>query len=502
MEDPTGTFEEPLFETRPMWIDDTKQYKGKHVLILGLGRYPLGSGRSAARFLLGCGARLLVSDQKTPAELHEAVAAISSEYQKRKDGGEGVYEPQFHFGTQEVTLLDGIDVVLRNPGVPVQSPLLQEAQKRGIPIETDVSLFFRLCPFPLVAVTGTRGKSTTTAWIGSMMERASGNVVVAGNNQRSPLNDLPLLLASHTAIPVVLEMSSWMTESLQKDTPTAQVAVFTNLYPDHLDRYASLKEYRDAKAVLFLHQRPSDVAVLSFDHPLVAELSKQVASQVVWTSLQPLPAPKEGVFVDQGVIYYRHAQGKEEEIVRTEELSLKGQHNVANALSAIAAASAFGIPLEAIRFGLTHFSGLSGRQEPVAEVKGVLYVNDTTATTTEGVLAALDRFASEGKRIVLITGGTSKGLAYEALGKRIGEVCRKVVFLTGSATKEMRLFVPPKYIATEATTMREAVQAAASLASEGEVVLLSPGASSFEGFKNEFDRGEQFVQAVRELSDS
>jgi len=444
----------------------------------------------------------LITDKKSAEDLHEATSEIMAAYMFAKEKGLPVFEPVFVLGEhREVDVIE-TDLVVRNPAVPVESPLLALAFKNNVPVETDISLFFRLCPFEITAITGTRGKSTTTAWVGEMMKHAFGDAVIAGNNQRSPLNDLERLLESKKKIPVILELSSWMTESLAHVGQSAHVAAFTNIYPDHLDRYSSISEYRDAKAILFEKQTENDIAVLSYDHELVREVSPMTKARVTWTSLQELGSGYSGACVVDGNLIFMSEAGEKTFLVTVDDLSLKGVHNLANGLTASATAFASGVPIESIKYGLTNFAGLFGRQEQVAKVSGVDYVNDTTATTTEGVVAALNRFAAENKKIVLITGGTTKGLSYVDLGQRINETCRAVIFLSGSATEEMKEYVDQSLVFGETKSMSEAVELASLAAKTGDVVVMSPGASSFELFLNEFDRGNQFVEAVRGLDTS
>jgi UDP-N-acetylmuramoylalanine--D-glutamate ligase len=359
-----------------------------------------------------------------------------------------------------------------------------------------VSLFFRYCPFPIYAVTGPRGKSTTTALLGEMFKTVNPKTVVAGNITRSPLEDLDWLLEEKEPVPVVIELSSWLIESLENVARGPDIGILTNIFPDHLNRYASLEAYAASKLLMFKNCAPGQKAVLNADHEMVRSLSSQVACKKYWFSENQ--TVDEGVFLRDGKIVCI-VEGQEHELGDTATMALKGKHNLLNALAASLAAHLAGVPSDKIAAALRTFEGLPGRQEIVKEVRGVAYVNDTTATSPDGVIAALERF---GKGTVLITGGTSKGLPYGEMGKKIFATCKYVVYLDGDATPAIQAAVGDKVPSVVVKSMLEAVQAASQVAENGDTVLMSPGAASFGMFKNEFDRGEQFVEAVKTIKEA
>lgn len=483
----------------PIDVSNIASFQDAVVTVMGLGRYKQGSGIGAAKWLMRHGAQLVITDLKTEEEMRESIEEITRWYEAyRKDFPERtIYQPVFVLSEHRAEDFTDADLVVQNPGVPRESAFVLLAREKGVPIESDMSLFFRHCPFPIYAITGTRGKSTTTALLGEMFKLVNPKTVVAGNITRSPLEDLDWLREEKEPVPVVLELSSWLIESLENVDRGPDIGVLTNIFPDHLNRYASLEAYAQSKLQLFRHCKPGQKAVLNADHEMVRALSAQIGCAKYWFS--EAQTVHDGVFLRDGAIVCV-VEGKEHVLGDTATMALQGKHNLLNALAASLAAHLAGVPAEHIAAALKTFQGLPGRQEIVKEVRGVAYVNDTTATSPDGVIAALERFES-GKGIVLICGGASKGLPYKDFGKKVVKACKFVVFLEGGATAEMKVAVGDAVQSAVVGTMEEAVRLAASKAGEGDTVLLSPGAASFGMFKNEFDRGEQFVEAVKTIKE-
>lgn len=456
-------------------------YRRTHYLILGLGSYPEGSGISAVRFLLSRGARLTITDKKTARELARPVRAVLAAWRRAP---KGTPRPVFVFGRHRLADVTAADVVVRNPGVPTRSPLVTRALSLGTPVENDVTLFVKHCSAPIVAVTGTRGKSTTAAWIADMLRRSGRRVLLRGNISTSPL-------ALHTprADIVVLELSSWQLEDMGRQKWHPQIAVVTNVLRDHLNTYPSMDAYAEAKAQIFQHQTSADILVVNRDNPWTRRFGLQTASRRLWTSLRQI-RDENGVFVERGMVTLRE-NGLNFKIVHVHTFGLPGEHNLQNGLAAIAAAHASGASLIAIRSSLRTFAGLPSRQELVRTVRGVRYVNDTTATTPDATIAALRRFGKVG---VLIAGGTDKNLRFHDVVHDIKRRVRVLILLPGTATVKMIKGIKMEIVPVN--SMPDAVRAAAEHARRGEVVLLSPGAASFGLFKNEFDRGNQFVREV------
>lgn len=486
----------------------TDNYKNLRVLILGLGLYPQGSGAASARFFARAGARVTVTDRKTRWELGGAVSRLRG------------LRIRFVLGRHLMEDPRRSDLVVRNPGVRADSPELRLARRLGIPVVSDISVFFRLCPAPIVGVTGTRGKSTTTALLAEMLKGTGRRVFVGGNIQVSPLTFAGRVRKQDI---VVLELSSWMLETLRGERRSPQVAVLTNVMRDHLNTYRGMKEYAAAKASIFEFQDRDDVAVLNRDNALARGIGRSVAAQRFWFSKKSFPG-ENGAFVRDGWIIVRDG-GAERRVARTMVVALAGEHNLENALAAIAAAAALGVPAAHIKKTLRSFRGLHSRQEIIRRKGGIIWVNDTTATTPDATIAALRRFGAQGvldyaplrsnnilrasepkarelRRIILIAGGADKKLDFAELAREVKRRAWHVFLLPGNATdmllKELAR-ARSTVCAHRVASMREAVRAARAVARRGDIVILSPGAASFGLFQNEFDRGEQFVREVRRL---
>lgn len=472
------------------------------VTVMGLGRFKQGSGIGAAKWLLRHGAQIVVTDVKSEKDLKGSVDLITDWYEtyKKEHPDVEMYPPVFVLGKHEADDFTNVQMVVKNPDVPKESTYVKMAEEAGAFVESDVSLFLRFYKHPVYVVTGTRGKSTTTALLGDMLKHINPKTVVAGNIMRSPLEDLDWLLEEPAAVPVALELSSWLLESIEHVPRGPEVAVLTNISKDHMDRYASFDAYVDAKMLMFKHQTPDQKAVLNYDHELVRSLSFKVPSKVYWFSKQALPEGLEGAYVSaEGNLMIRTG-GNTREICHPKNWpSLQGEHNLENALAATLAASLSGVPDEVLCLSLRNFQGLEGRQQTVREVDGITFINDTNATSPEAVIAALKRFGNGSKHIVLIVGGKAKGFGFERMAEDIRAQCKHVVYLEGSSTAEIEQAVGKDVSSSNVTNMTEAVNAARAAAKEGDIVLLSPGTASFGLFKNAYDRGGQFVEAVKNL---
>lgn len=472
------------------------------VTVMGLGRFKQGSGVGAAKWLMRHGAQIVITDLKTEAELKESVDEITKWYThyRKEYPDRSIYPPVFVLGEHHEDDFTNVDLVMQNPGVARESQFVQIAKQAGVPIESDVSLFFRYCPFPIYSITGTRGKSTTTALLGEMLHALHPKTVVAGNITRSPLEDLDWLLEEKTPVPIVLELSSWLLESLEGLGRGPDIALLTNAYKDHLDRYDSFEHYVWAKELIFKEQKPEQIALFNADQELMDEIASRVPSKkVFWFSSRPLPDGKFGAYCEGDFLKWKMKGAEDKVFAHVHDLTtLKGEHNIMNALSASLAAHFAGVTDEQIHHTLKSFVGLPGRQQLLGEIEGVMYVNDTTATSPEGVMAALKRFGNGGN-IILIAGGSTKGFTFEEMAELVRKECRLVVLFDGTAFADLSTAIGTSTPIIRATSMEEAMKAATAEAKLGDVVLLSPGTSSFGIFKNEFDRGDQFNAAVEAL---
>jgi UDP-N-acetylmuramoylalanine--D-glutamate ligase len=483
-----------------------KQFQGKKVLIMGLGLNPRGSGVTAAKFFCSQGAKVIVTDLKTKKEIAPSLKLLRN------------LPIHFVLGKHNESDFKSVDLVIKNPGVRRDSKYLQIAKEHNVPIETDISIFFKNCPAKIIGVTGTRGKSTTTSLIYEMLKRKykdirkfrhshksslNPGVFMGGNIQFSPLNFLSKVKPKSK---VVLELSSWMLEDLDncgvKIIP--HIAVLTNLMPDHLNTYKNFGDYIKAKMLIFSakggkNQTKNDFAVLNYDDLNVRKLMDKIKAKKVLFSLFDISQLKEGihkVFIKDKKIYF-----DKEEIIAISNIKLFGEHNISNILAAVAVAKLENAPTREIKKVLETFKGLPHRLEFVRKFKGIEFYNDTASTMPEAAIAALKTLGRE-KNIILIAGGSDKGLDYKKLAKEIRKYCKAVILFEGEASQKI-LKTIQQYsnitISDSVKTMKDAIKNAVKLAKKGDIILLSPAAASFGLFQNEFDRGEQFKQIVKRL---
>lgn len=458
---------------------------GKRVLVMGLGLH--GGGLGVTRWLLEQGAQVTVTDLRTADVLKPTLSQLSDA------------QVEFVLGEHRETDFENADLIVRNPGVPRESRYLEIARQRGIPIRMELGLFTELLPRGMqqvIGITGTKGKTTTTLMTGAILKRANPKTVVAGNLRVSALELLDQIDAE---TPVVLEMSSFQLEEFQDLKTSPRIAAVTNVYPDHLNRYRDIDEYTWAKAQIFLHQAPRDFVILNFDNGICTRLRPKAIGQVIWFSRNR--AIKQGARLDKDWLVWNDEQGTQK-IIATEAL-LAGQHNVENALAAIAITKAWGAENGVIAEALRDFKSVPHRLEPVRELDGVQYINDTTATAPSATLAALKTLGSQGGTIYLIAGGSDKGLPYADMARAIGERDVQVILLDGTATEKIEAALKAANadvkIVARAASLQGAIEIGKSKAGAGDVVLLSPGAASFGMFANEFERGDRFREIVMAL---
>lgn len=435
-----------------------KLFKNKKVVIMGLGLH--GGGVGAAKFFCKQGADVLITDLKTKDQLKESVAKLK-----------GLKKINYTLGGHKGTDFIKADLIIKNPDVPNASPYLAIARKSSVPVETDVSLFFKLSKAFIIGVTGTKGKSTVASLIYHILKLKYKRVFLAGNIGVSPLE---LLLKLKKNDKIILELSSFELENL-KQSPN--IAVITNILPDHLNRYASMAEYIESKKIIFKYQKKSDVLILNSDDPVAKSFAKKAQSRVCFFSTKEKPAELISNF------------------------KLFGEHNLSNLAAAIAAARELKIPGDSIIKSVKSFKGVESRQQFIREFKGVKYFNDTTATMPESVIVAINSFSERfpDSKLIFICGGQNKGLDYKKLAGAIKKRVGDLIMLPGTASDTIKEELLGFDKIHEVASMPEAVAKASSLAQKGDIVVLSPGAASFNIFKNEFDRGKQFVKAVKKL---
>jgi UDP-N-acetylmuramoylalanine--D-glutamate ligase len=389
-------------------------------------------------------------------------------------------------GHSEKAFLEA-DLLVISPGVDGRHPLLGRARSAGIPVWSEVELAYRLTPARFLAVTGTNGKSTTVSLLGAMLRAAGIPSVVAGNIGTALCEVVPELSPAHW---VVAELSSFQLETIATFRP--RVGILLNLAPDHLDRYTDLREYYAAKARIFMCQAAEDIAVLNADDPAALTHAQGIRSRVLMFSRSRTVG--DGAFLRDDRLVVRR-QGRTEPVCDRRSIRIQGAHNLENSLAAAAGASAVGAPAAAIAAALGEFAGLPHRMEVVGETDGVRFVNDSKGTNVGAVLKSLEGF---GRGLILIAGGKDKGGDFVPLRPLLpGRV--KTLILIGQARPKMRMQLEGACPTEEASSLPEAVERAAEIASPGDTVLLSPACASFDMFRDFEERGDVFRQAVKDV---
>lgn len=463
---------------------DLSFFKNKKITVYGLGLH--GGGVGVVKFLVSNGAKVIVTDLGSKEKLAPSLEKLK-----------GLKNVKYVLGQHRVEDFTNVDMVIKNPAIAWTDKHIKLALEKKVPVEMDSSLFFKLCKNKIIGVTGTKGKTTTSALIYQLLKAAGKNPIKVGIGQTSVLDKLTMLKKDSI---VVFELSSWRLSALGRAKLSPQIAVFTNLMPDHLNYYGTLEKYLKDKKYVFANQKSKDFLVFNYDDERLKEVSKETLSQTVKFSYQPLKKNKS-VFLEDEKIYLNNGI----DVIRlasTKDIKIPGRHNLSNVMAAVGAAYAFGLNPMEIKKALPDLKGPLHRLEFVREIAGVKYYNDTAATIPQAACSALRAFEQP---IVLIAGGADKNLEFEDFGKDIAEKTKRVILLKGNATEKI-LVQLKKNASVEflqeieiVDSMEKAVLLAKKVAEKGDVVLLSPGAASFGLFNNEFDRGEKFREAVKGL---
>ena len=458
---------------------------GKRLVILGLAR----QGSALARFAVGVGAHVTLSDLRAAAELKEAVDELAD---LRPD------QIRFVLGEHPITLLDECDMLALSGGVPLDAPFVTEARRRGIPLTNDSLEFMRRNPAPMIGITGSAGKTTTTALVGAMGHKAGRKTWVGGNIGRPLIADLANINPGDL---VVQELSSFQLEIWGGEEAFAGLAIaaILNITPNHLDRHRTMERYAAAKGNLWRAQDSSGIAVLAADDPGVQAVRGLVKGRLrLFSRKQQV---EDGAFVQDNTIWLSNGRARRA-LCPVTEIRLRGAHNIANTLAAVALAESTGLPDEAIRQGIRTFSGVPHRLEIVRKLDGVLYVNDSIATAPERALAALEAFDEP---VILLAGGRDKNMVWEEWARQVNQRAKHVILfgeladrLAGKLNQTTATEEPVSI--SLADTLAEAVYIAQSEAAAGDVVLLSPGGTSFDGYKDFAERGEHFRLLVQDLN--
>lgn len=460
-----------------------QEWKDKKVTVMGLGLH--GGALGTIQWLAERGAAITVTDLKTAKELEASVQKL-------------VHLPGIRFvlGEHRVEDFTHADMVIRNPSVPRTSEFLQHARAAGVPVEMDSSLFFAHVPSnDIIGVTGSKGKTTTANAIAVLLKYLNPATVAVGMDGVSPLGELAAISPGGI---VVFELSSWRLEALDEKTISPHTAVVTSLLRDHLNTYASFDEYVATKRVIVKYQLFPDIAILNYDDERLRTWGGK--ARRFWYSLNG-DIPGDGIFVRGGDIVIRHTT-QEIPLFSLRDLPLHYPHEQRNLLPALLLGHLRGLAPDELKAGILRVHGLPHRLEHVVTKDGVTYVNDSAATMPDATIAALRSLAD--KTIVHILGGSDKALEFAELAEVESRAnIRALVWLPGTATKRMQeqlqAKIGPRVHVAEAASMEEAVRVAKEVAEGGDVVLLSPGATSFGLFKHEFDRGNRFRAAVKKL---
>ncbi len=454
-------------------------FHGKTITVMGLGTW--GGGAAVTRFLCRQGARVTVTDLKTERELVNSIASLLE------------FDVTFHLGGHEPTDFQRVDAVVANPAIPPESPFLKIARAHDVPILHEINLFFQNCRAPIIGVTGSNGKTTTATLIAQMLGETGRRVYLGGNIGN------PLIEQARQMTPadiVVLELSSFQLEPLRQIRRSPDVAVVTNLHPNHLDHHGSLESYITAKHAILEFQNEKSAAILNADDPIISRWAEDCHGAVAFFSLDE-EHEYGTAYLRDGRLILRH-EGVEHTLAQTNELKVWGRFNIANLLAAALPAHLFGASIETIAKVTRTFSGLEHRLERFAVAGGVRFVNDSKSTTPTATQVALEAIPGN---VVLLAGGYDKGLEPTDFARAIAERCRAALFIgaTGEKLAGLTSHAGTKtriQSVTYAPTLAEAVMMALQMAQPGDTVLLSPGHASWDQYETFEHRGREFKQLV------
>lgn len=434
-------------------------FKGKRVLIFGLGL--IGRGVDVAREFTKIGCQVLVTDRKTKKQLQPSVKKLKG------------FPIKFTLGKHLQKDIDKSDVIIRNPDVEWHHPLLERARRLNIPIYMDTSLFAKYFPGTLIGITGTRGKTTATMLIYELLKIQKKRKVILAGNTTTKANVSLLKKSTKNSI-AVAELSSWELQGFKKERISPQIAVVTNVYQDHMDHYRSFSVYVRDKEAIFLNQNRSDHLLLNKTNSWTKKMAQHAQTQVIWFTSKDFPSGWK--------------------------IQLKGEHNLENAAAAYKVASLMGLQENKIKKVFEYFKPVPNRLETVGKINGIEFINDTTSTTPIATIKAIQAFQ---KPIIILVGGNSKKLPIENMAREIARSVKSAVLLKGTGTEELEKMIA-KFgkvkILSRNLPFERSVEVAIDNAISGDVVLLSPGFTSFAEFNNIFERGKLFKKTVKNLS--
>lgn len=457
---------------------------GRRVTLMGLGLF--GGGRGAARFLAECGARLTVTDLRSAEKLAPSLAALNG------------MPIDYRLGRHEPEDFTGADLVVASPAVPRGNACLRMAQDAGVPITSPMNIFLALCPAPVAAVTGSNGKSTTTALVAAMLEAASHRLWLGGN---IGVSLLPVLSMIRPEDVVVLELSSFQLQDAAALRWSPKVAVITNITPNHLDRHVTMAAYAEAKRTILRFQGPEDFAVLNVRDDILRTWPEQgMPARLLQFDSLPMPGRlQDGVSLLADRLVWREGP-RHEVLCARDDIPLLGMHNTENVMAAAAAAHCLGADGRAVRTALSTFVGLEHRLEMVGEFCGMRFYNDSYSTTPASAVAAVRSFAGP---VTLIAGGYDKKLDLTPVA-RAAAAGAEVLITTGNtgpviaqAARQEGACLGRSMLIREVPGLPEAIEAAIELSMPGTTVVFSPGCASYDMFDNYDHRGRCFKELVR-----
>ncbi len=453
-----------------------EEMQGRTVAVIGAGV----SNTPLIRMLLRAGLKVTVCDKATRERLGDLAGELES------------LGATLQLGPDYLSQIHTFDVIFRTPGLSPNTPELRRAVEEGSSLTSEMELFFQLCPCRIIGVTGSDGKTTTTTLISEFLKEAGYNVYLGGNIGKPLLPDVDGMTPEDMA---VVELSSFQLMTMEQ---SPNVAVFTNLSPNHLDYHHTMEEYTAAKLNIFSHQGPDDMAIFNYDNDITRSLARQAPGKsVLFSRKQRL---EEGVYLRDGAIWLTNEMGSRE-VLPLADIHIPGVHNIENYMAAIAAVDGL-VPDKCVRAVAQRFTGVEHRIELVRELDGVKYYNDSIGTSPTRTMACLDSFD---QKLILIAGGYDKGVPFTQLGAEIAKKV-KVLVLTGDTAPAIRAAVEeaPEFADSglriiQTDDLAGAVAAAHQEASAGDVVVLSPACAAFDQFKNFMERGRVFKELVQAL---
>jgi UDP-N-acetylmuramoylalanine--D-glutamate ligase len=447
-----------------------REWSGQRVLILGAAR----QGLALAQYLVRHGASVTLNDRQPAEKFGEAIATMK--------------EARWVLGSHPTELLDQADLVCVSGGVPLTNPIVAGALARGIPLSNDSQIFLEAAPCKVIGITGSAGKTTTTTLVGRMAKAALTSSVFVGGNIGSPLIALVDEMTPDDL--AIIELSSFQLEIMDR---SPQIVAVLNVTPNHLDRHGTMQAYLDAKRRILTFQDSDDVAVLGRDDPGSWGLASQVRGELVTFGIDK-PRGGAGAYMKEGALYYWDGV-QDTWLLDRASIALRGEHNLQNVLAACAIIAAADLPFEAMQSGVADFTGVAHRLEFVRTWKGAHWYNDSIATAPERAIAAIRSFDEP---LVLLAGGRDKDLPWGEFATLVrNRVDHLIVF--GEAADKIIAAMGANYPCVRCTNLRQAVEAAAQVVEPGDVVLLAPGGTSFDEFKDFEERGECFRKLVMSL---